>query len=258
MDEQRSASTDVEERFESEVLPLLDQIYGSALVLTRNQADAEDLAQEVFLRAYSAFETFEPGSNARAWLYRILTNTFVSSYRKSARDLHNIGRPLPLDWQIPDAAGEGASRGDDRPSEGAVSSAYTPSAEVEAMRRIEQAEAYALLGALPETQRTAVYLADVMGLTTREIAEIVDAPQNTVLSRVHRGRQKLREAAKRPRPLPERKVAGILDSKAPKSARARGELSRRDDSSLEDRDGLLGVEPQTSRSGEGEVGDNHV
>lgn len=232
MSQRSSTSTDVEERFEDEALPLLDEIYGSALALTRNPADAEDLAQDVFLRAYAAFDTFEPGTNVRAWLYRILSNTFVSSYRKSARDLHGVGLPLPLDWQIPDSSGEGGGRSGELPGAGALSAPYTPSAEVEAMRRITQVEAYALLDSLPEAQRTAVYLADVMGFTTREIAEIVESPENTVLSRIHRGRKKLREAAGRPpaspkRPaLPKGKVAGLLGTKAGREvSRAAGQAT---------------------------------
>ena len=188
----RPASSDSDQRFEAEALPFLDQIYGGALALTRNPADAEDLTQEVFLKAFLAFDTFESGTNVRAWLYRILTNTFISNYRKSSRDLNHIGQPLPQDWQLRSDAEGGAGAGDTSEG-GAVSRAYAPSAESEALQHFERDEAYSLLGSLPENQRTSVYLADVMGLSTKEIAELMDVPQNTVLSRIHRGRIRLRE-----------------------------------------------------------------
>ena len=188
----RPSSSDSDQRFEAEALPFLDQIYGGALALTRNPADAEDLTQEVFLKAFLAFDTFESGTNVRAWLYRILTNTFISNYRKSSRDLNHIGQPLPQDWQLRSDAEGGAGTGDASEG-GAVSRAYAPSAESEALKHFERDEAYSLLGSLPENQRTSVYLADVMGLTTKEIAELMDVPQNTVLSRIHRGRIRLRE-----------------------------------------------------------------
>ncbi len=187
---------DVEHSFESEVLPLLDQMYGSALALTRNPADAEDLTQEVFLKAYSAFASFEQGTNVRAWLYRILSNTFISNYRKSSRDLQHIGQPLPEDWQLGgDAAASSSGAEHDG---GGLGRAFSPSAESEALDHLARDEAYEILGMLPESQRTSVYLSDVMGLTTREIADIMEVPQNTVLSRVHRGRRRLREIVTRP------------------------------------------------------------
>ncbi|WP_099331759.1 sigma-70 family RNA polymerase sigma factor [Actinomyces minihominis] len=192
----REGVEDVEHSFESEVLPLLDQMYGSALALTRNPADAEDLTQEVFLKAYSAFASFEQGTNVRAWLYRILSNTFISNYRKSSRDLQHIGQPLPEDWQIGGDATADSSGADH--DGGALGRAFSPSAESEAMDRLARDEAYEVLGMLPEAQRTSVYLSDVMGLTTREIADIMEVPQNTVLSRVHRGRRRLREIVTRP------------------------------------------------------------
>lgn len=190
--EARPASSDTDQRFEAEALPFLDQIYGGALALTRNPADAEDLTQEVFLKAFLSFDTFKSGTNVRAWLYRILTNTFISNYRKSSRDLFHIGQPLPQDWQLRSDAGGGMGTGDVAEG-GAVSRAYAPSAESEALLHFDRDEAYKLLGQLSENQRASVYLADVMGLTTREIAELMDVPQNTVLSRIHRGRMRLRE-----------------------------------------------------------------
>ncbi len=194
------------ERFNEEILPLLDQMYGAALALTRNKADAEDLVQDVFLKAYASFDTYRPGTNARAWLYRILTNTFVSSYRSSKRDLGRIGQPLPQDWQLPQPSSKGPQATDS--SKSALSDAYSPSAETEALRRIETDEAYALLGQLPEAQRTAVYLTDVIGLTTKEVAQIMEVPPNTVLSRVRRGRLRLREVVERGQGYRGQKEAG--------------------------------------------------
>lgn len=185
---------DLQRRFEEEALPLLDQVFGSALVLTRNRADAEDLTQEVYLRAYASFDTFEPGTNLRAWLYRIMTNTYVSAYRKESRDLVHVGEPLPLDWQLESDRGEGGAGGEgSAPFGSALSRPFSPSAETEAMISLENEEAYELLSELGTDQRTAVYLADVVGLTSKEIAEILEVPQGTVTSRIHRGRQKLRD-----------------------------------------------------------------
>ena len=192
-----SARVELESRFEKEALPYLDQIYGSALALTRHPSDAEDLTQEVFLRAFSSFASFTEGTNIRAWLYRILTNTFISTYRKESRDLHSEGSPLPEDWQLREEV-EGGS-GPILVEEGgggeysALSRPYAPSAESEAFIRLERDGAYNLLGKLPPSQRVAVYLSDVVGMTSREIAESMDVPQSTVLSRIHRGRKRLRE-----------------------------------------------------------------
>ena len=182
-------------RFEEEILPYLDQMYGPALALTRNPSDAEDLVQDAFLQAYQGFGTYRPGSNPRAWLRRILTNTFVSTYRKSSRDLQHIGQPLPADWQLNQPGGSAA----EPPGAGPLTAGYSPSAESEALRRLEREEAYALLDSLPAPQRTSVYLADVVGLTSKEIAQITDVPQNTVLSRIRRGRARLRDQVEQSR-----------------------------------------------------------
>ena len=180
------------QRFEREAMPYLDQLYGAAMRLTRNPQDAEDLVQETYAKAFAAFHQYTPGTNLKAWLYRILNNTFISNYRKSSRDLFHIGQPLPQDWQLRSDADGGMGTGDVAEG-GAVSRAYAPSAESEALLHFDRDEAYKLLGQLSENQRASVYLADVMGLTTREIAELMDVPQNTVLSRIHRGRMRLRE-----------------------------------------------------------------
>lgn len=199
---------DLQRRFEEEALPLLDQVFGSALALTRNRADAEDLTQEVYLRAYANFDSFELGTNLRAWIYRIMTNTYVSTYRKESRDLQHIGEPLPPDWQLEPDRGEGGAAVAIVESPGALSKPFSPSAESEAMEVMEREEAYALLSQLSQDQRTAVYLADVMELPSREIAEILQVPQGTVTSRIHRGRQRLREISQTQRRTDRKRIGG--------------------------------------------------
>ena len=176
-------------QFEELALPYLDQIYRAALGLTRNKVDAEDLTQDVYLRAFDRFSTFQEGTNVRAWLYRILTNTWVSNYRKGRGDLHFGTDTLPLDWML--------SRGDLEPEPdrvvGAVQSPTAPSAESEAIDAIRSGEILELLCALPPAQRDAVYLADIMGFPYEEVGEILGVPKGTVSSRIHRGRQRLRD-----------------------------------------------------------------
>lgn len=166
----------------------MDNIYGAALALTRNPTDAEDLAQETFLRAYTGFDKYQAGTNIQAWLYRILSNTFVSMYRKDSRDLQSIGRPLPEDWML---------KGETDAYEDGPPKAVSSSAESEALHRMALDEAYGLLLRLPESQRVAVYLADVLGFSYSEISQIAEVPEGTVMSRLHRGRRKLRDLAER-------------------------------------------------------------
>ena len=185
--EERTA--ELEARFESEALPYLDRMYAAALGLTRNTQDAEDLVQDVYLRAFSNFHRFEEGTNIRAWLYRILTNTFISDYRSGARDPGRIGQPLPADWQLTDQdlqtlVSKQVRRG----------SPVSPSAESEAIVGLETGEVLEMLERLPEGQRNAVYLSDVMGFSYKEIAQILEVPMGTVTSRIHRGRESLRKS----------------------------------------------------------------
>jgi RNA polymerase sigma-70 factor (ECF subfamily) len=162
-------------RFTTEALPILDTMYGAALRLTRNASDAEDLLQETAIKAYQGFAQFEPGTNLRAWLYKIMMNAYISSYRKSRRQPQTVsadeGEDFSLYDRLVDAGGA------------------TPESEV--LDSIPDEEVSTALEELPEQFRTAVLLADVEGFSYKEIADITGTEIGTVMSRLHRGRKAL-------------------------------------------------------------------
>ena len=168
------------ERFERDVLPLLSSLYGAALRLTRNPTDAEDLVQETYLRAFRGFSGFQEGTNLKAWLYRILTNSFINTYRKKQREPQTVEGPDEIDeWYLFDRLG---------------AQSVEVSAETEVLDRIPDAAVKAALESLPENFRLPVLLADVEGFSYKEIAEIMGSPVGTVMSRLHRGRKALQKA----------------------------------------------------------------
>ena len=173
-DEQRVA------RFERDALVFLDQLYGAALRMTRNPTDAEDLVQDTYVKAFASFHQFTPGTNLKAWLYRILTNSFINTYRKKQRQPQLSGGDQIEDWQL------------------ARAEAHTPeglrTAEMEALDRMPDSAVTEAMNALSPDFRLAVYLADVEGFSYKEIAGIMDTPIGTVMSRLNRGRNQLRVA----------------------------------------------------------------
>lgn len=181
MAENRSGIVDEDElatRFEEQALPLLDQLYGGALRMTRNPADAEDLVQDTYIKAFQAFASFRPGTNLKAWLYRIMTNTYINMYRKKQRQPAQTPTEEITDYQLVDTFSH--------------TSTGLESAEVEALKNLPDGQIADAMNELSPEFRMVVYYADVDGLAYKEIAEIMDIPLGTVMSRLHRGRKQLR------------------------------------------------------------------
>jgi RNA polymerase sigma-70 factor (ECF subfamily) len=167
------------ERFERDAMVYLNQLYGAALRYTKNAHDAQDLVQDTYAKAFASFHQFEEGTNLKAWLYRVLTTTFINNYRKDQRR-PQLSAGEVEDWQLAEAASHTSNLG--------------KSAEEEALENLPDGDVKSALESLPEEFRLVVYYADVEGYPYKEIATILDIPSGTVMSRLHRGRKLLRAA----------------------------------------------------------------
>lgn len=202
----RDTETDQERaaRFERDAMSYLDQLYGAALRMTRNPADADDIVQETYAKAFGSFAQFKPGTNLKAWLFRILTNTYINSYRKAQRQPQVSGSADVEDWQLARAASH--------------TSGGLPSAEREALDKMPDSAVTRALDSLSPDFRQAVLLADVEGFSYKEIAEIMGTPIGTVMSRLNRGRAQLRA-----------KLAGYAAQRGIGRDRSSGQESGHDD-----------------------------
>jgi RNA polymerase sigma-70 factor (ECF subfamily) len=168
--------------FERDALQYAKQLYSAAMRMTRNPSDAEDLVQETFLKAYRAYGTFEEGTNLKAWLYRILTNTYINKYRKDSRRPTEVDLGTVEDFYLYRRVG----------SEESAEAARTTEERV--LDGLVEADIKAAVEDLPENFRLPVLLADLEGFSYKEIAEILDIPIGTVMSRLHRGRKAMQKS----------------------------------------------------------------
>ena len=166
-------------QFVEQALPYTDQLYAAAMRLAKNPSDAADLVQETFLKAFRGFSGFEQGTNLRAWLYRILTNTFINDYNRKNRQIQGLGLEELEEWQLSDAQ--------------SLTQTTTRSAEAEAIDNMPDSAVRVALASLPDSWRLVVYLADVEGFSYQEISDIMSTPVGTVMSRLSRARKQLRE-----------------------------------------------------------------
>ena len=178
VDREKESAAERKKRFERDALQYMNQLYAAALRYTKNPEDAQDLVQDTYAKAYTSFHQFEPGTNLKAWLYRVLTTTFINTYRKDQRRPQTSDSELE-DWQIAEASSHTSDQG--------------KSTEDVVLENLPDSDIKQALAEIPEEFRMAVYLADVEGFSYKEIAEIVGVPSGTVMSRLHRGRKQLRE-----------------------------------------------------------------
>lgn len=174
-----SAASARSQLFEEQAMEHIDKLYAHAMRKTGNSADANDLVQETYLKAFAAFDQFQQGTNIKAWLHRILENTYINQYRKQQNQPYYSPLEELEDWQLGDAESRTATS--------------SRSAEAEAIDHLPASAIKDALQALPEDFRAAVYLVDVEGYSYQEVADIMDSPTGTVMSRLHRGRKLLRE-----------------------------------------------------------------
>jgi RNA polymerase sigma-70 factor (ECF subfamily) len=176
----RELTDDDRRRFQQEALPLLDSLYAGALRMTRNPADAEDLVQETMLRAYRSFDRFEPGTNLKAWLFRILTNAYINVYRKRQREPQKVSQEDVEDFDLYQELKDHDPQ-------------FSETPESIVLGNLVDSDITDAIDDLPEQFRLAVVLSDIEGFTYAEMAEIMDVPMGTVMSRLHRGRKALQK-----------------------------------------------------------------